>query len=93
MKRIGLILIAVLLMAFPLFSQNVNIPDAAFLDALIEEGVDTNGDKLIDIEEAEARLCNHKEDNQALKQLEQSKEQELELKNRNRIGYKRKIEQ
>ena len=42
MKRIGLILIAILLVAFPLFSQNVNIPDTNFSNALIDEGVDTN---------------------------------------------------
>ena len=54
MKRIGLILIAVLLLAFPLFSQNVSIPDTAFLYALIEEGVDTNGDGEISYSEAES---------------------------------------
>ena len=32
----------------------VNIPDTAFLYALIEEGVDTNGDSLISYDEAEA---------------------------------------
>ena len=31
----------------------VNIPDNAFLNALIEEGVDNNGDGLISFEEAE----------------------------------------
>jgi hypothetical protein len=35
-------------------AQNVNIPDTAFLNALIEEGVDTNEDNLISFEEAEA---------------------------------------
>ncbi|MFH0756016.1 MAG: T9SS type A sorting domain-containing protein [Bacteroidota bacterium] len=53
MKRIALILMAILIVAFPLFSQNVNIPDANFLSALIEEGVDTNGDSLISYAEAE----------------------------------------
>jgi hypothetical protein len=32
----------------------VDIPDNAFLKALIEEGVDTNGDSMISSEEAEA---------------------------------------
>jgi len=54
MKRIGLTLIAIVLLAFPLFSQTVSIPDTAFLYALIDEGVDTNGDSLISFEEAEA---------------------------------------
>ncbi len=44
---------ALLLGAFPLHSQFVTIPDAAFLSALIEEGVDKNGDSLISTEEAE----------------------------------------
>ncbi len=54
MKRIGLILVAILLLAFPLFSQIVTIPDTAFLYALIDEGVDTNGDSSISYTEAEA---------------------------------------
>ena len=54
MKRIGLILMTILLVALPLFSQNVNIPDANFLAALIEKGVDTNNDLLISYTEAEA---------------------------------------
>ncbi len=37
-----------------LIAQNVEIPDTAFLLALIDEGVDTNGDSLISYEEAEA---------------------------------------
>jgi hypothetical protein len=53
MKRIGLILMALVLMTSPLFSQTVSIPDTAFLHALIEKGVDTNGDSLISYEEAE----------------------------------------
>jgi len=44
----------ILLMAFPLFSQTVSIPDTAFLYALIEKGVDSNGDSLISYAEAEA---------------------------------------
>ena len=55
MKRIGLTLMAVFLMTCSLFSQ-INIPDAAFLNALIEKGVDTNGDGQISIEEAEAMI-------------------------------------
>lgn len=35
-------------------AQNVEIPDTAFLYALISDGVDTNGDSLISITEAEA---------------------------------------
>ena len=53
MKRIGLILIAILLLAFPVFSQIVSIPDTIFLFALIEEGVDTNEDSQISFSEAE----------------------------------------
>ncbi|RLD25961.1 MAG: hypothetical protein DRI70_06310 [Bacteroidetes bacterium] len=37
-----------------MFSQTVSIPDAYFLNALIEEGIDTNGDSLISTAEAEA---------------------------------------
>ena len=44
---------ALLLGAFPLHSQFVTIPDAAFLRALIEAGVDINGDSLISHDEAE----------------------------------------
>jgi hypothetical protein len=47
MKRIGLILMACLLAAYPMFSQIVEIQDTAFLNALIDEGVDTNNDSLI----------------------------------------------
>jgi Leucine-rich repeat (LRR) protein len=54
MKRIGLILGVMVLTTFPLFSQYVTIPDSAFLYALIGEGVDTDGDSLISINEAEA---------------------------------------
>jgi len=54
MKRIGLILPAILLVAFQMFSQNVNIPDANFLNALIELGVDKNGDGMNGYAEAEA---------------------------------------
>jgi len=35
-------------------TQPVSIPDTAFLHALIDEGVDTNGDSLISLTEAEA---------------------------------------
>ena len=52
MKRIGLTLMPILIMAFPIFSQNVEIPDTDFLYALIEEGVDINGDSLISYDEA-----------------------------------------
>jgi len=38
-----------------MFSQTVSIPDTAFLYALIDEGVDTNGDSLISYAEAEIK--------------------------------------
>ena len=53
MKRIGSILAIILAMALPVSSQFVEIPDTAFLHALIDEGVDTNGDSLISYAEAE----------------------------------------
>ncbi|MCP4312343.1 MAG: T9SS type A sorting domain-containing protein [Bacteroidetes bacterium] len=53
MKRIGLILMTIILVALPMFSQNVNIPNANFLAALIEKGIDTNEDGLISTTEAE----------------------------------------
>jgi len=53
MKRIGLFLMTILLGALPLYSQIVSIPDAAFLNALIEEGIDSNDDGLISHKEAE----------------------------------------
>ncbi len=59
MKRIGLTLMAILLVAFPMFSQIVSIPDTAFLYALIEEGVDTNEDSLISQLEADAVMGLH----------------------------------
>jgi len=40
MKQTGYLLMALLLEALPLHSQFFTIPDAAFLSALIEEGVD-----------------------------------------------------
>ena len=54
MKRIGLILTAILLMAFPMFSHSVSIPDTAFRYALIDEGVDINGDSQVSFAEAKA---------------------------------------
>ncbi len=42
------------IVTLPLFSQTVSIPDSIFLIALIDEGVDTNGDNLISYTEAEA---------------------------------------
>lgn len=55
MKRIGLTLMALLIVAFPLISQApyVSIPDTAFLHALIDHGIDTDGDGLISRAEAE----------------------------------------
>ena len=46
----------IVLIAFPMFSQTVNIPDTAFLHTLIEEGIDTNEDGLISNAEAEVIL-------------------------------------
>ena len=37
-----------------MFSPSVSIPDTAFLYALIEEGVDINGDSQVSFAEAEA---------------------------------------
>jgi Leucine-rich repeat (LRR) protein len=54
MKKIVLILAASFFLALPSLSQNVTIPDTAFLNALIAEEVDTNGDSLISYAEAEA---------------------------------------
>ncbi|TFH22775.1 MAG: hypothetical protein E4H10_13170, partial [Bacteroidia bacterium] len=54
MKRIAFILVIALFQVLPLLSQNINIPDQCFIDALIRAGVDTNGDELISYEEAEA---------------------------------------
>ena len=54
MKRKGLILMAILFMVIPLFSQNVFIQDPLFKDALINLGVDTNEDGEISRAEAEA---------------------------------------
>jgi Leucine-rich repeat (LRR) protein len=53
MKRIAFTLLAILSMAHSLFSQNINIPDKAFLNALIALGVDTNSDGLVSYAEAE----------------------------------------
>lgn len=57
MQRMILILIVLLLRLFPGYSQNVHIPDAAFLHALIQEGIDSNGDGQICHEEAEIITC------------------------------------
>ena len=59
MKRIGLTLMTILLMALPMFSQNVEIPDTAFFNALIDVGVDTDEDSIISNEEAEWRFQSH----------------------------------
>lgn len=52
MKGILLSLAGVILLALQLFSQQVYIPDSNFLNALIEQGVDSNRDGQIDHEEA-----------------------------------------
>ena len=49
-----ILLMMVLIIVSVSSAQNVNIPDTEFLNALIEEGVDTNEDGLISFEEAEA---------------------------------------
>ncbi len=54
MKRIALTLIAILVVAFPSFSQNIYIQDPLFKTALINQGVDTNEDGEISRAEAEA---------------------------------------
>ena len=54
MKKIVIISSIILLGITPMFSQNVNIPDANFLNALIEQGVDINADAMISYAEAEA---------------------------------------
>ncbi len=53
-KTTGFILIAIFLAAAPLFSQSVNFPDTAFFHAVLDNGVDTNGDSLVSFEEARA---------------------------------------
>ena len=53
MRRIGLILMAILLVVFPVFSQNVYLPDSALLYGLIKSGADTNKDGQISHAEAE----------------------------------------
>lgn len=52
MKRIGIFLVFFLINAFALMSQTVSINDTAFLNALIDLGVDTDSDGLISYTEA-----------------------------------------
>ena len=54
MSRFELLLLVLVFTASPLLSQNVAIPDTAFLYALIDVGVDTDEDSLISVAEAEA---------------------------------------
>jgi Leucine-rich repeat (LRR) protein len=54
MKRIVLATMLATFCTIPLFAQFVDIPDNAFLKALIDEGVDTNNDGLISETEAQA---------------------------------------
>jgi hypothetical protein len=54
MVKILILSILALAIASISSAQFVNIPDTAFLHALIDEGVDTNGDSLISYSEAEA---------------------------------------
>lgn len=53
MKRIGRLLVVLVMAGSPLFSQNVHIPDGSFLKALVDRGVDANGDGAISYAEAE----------------------------------------
>jgi hypothetical protein len=53
MKTFGTLLLLITIIHSLANSQNVEIPDTAFLYALIDEGVDTNGDSLISNAEAE----------------------------------------
>ena len=55
MNKIHLLTLLLFLSIGELFSQNVEIPDADFLQALIDTGVDTNGDGVIQQSEALAR--------------------------------------
>ncbi len=54
MRSLVITLLILTMVSGPSYAQSVAIPDTAFLYALIDEGVDTNGDSLISIEEAEA---------------------------------------
>ena len=54
MKTIAFSLLLITMVVGLSNAQNVEIPDTAFLYALIDEGVDTNGDSLISYAEAEA---------------------------------------
>lgn len=54
MKEFGLFIFFCLFHLLALHSQNINIPDQCFINALIEDGVDSNEDGLISYAEAEA---------------------------------------
>ena len=54
MRNFTLCLVVFTLCSLPLRSQYVTLPDPNLLEALIDEGVDTNGDNFISFEEAEA---------------------------------------
>ncbi len=51
--RLSATILLLLFSSIVLFSQNVDIPDPVFLEALIDEGVDLNGDGVIQVSEAE----------------------------------------
>jgi hypothetical protein len=53
MKTIYLTLLFLCIFLFS-NAQNVNIPDDSFLSALIQNGVDTNHDEVIQVSEAES---------------------------------------
>ena len=54
MTRVILFLIVSFYSTIPMLSQNVSIPDSAFLNALISQGIDTDDDEMISLEEANA---------------------------------------
>ena len=55
-QRLPLVILLVFGVMIFSYGQNVDIPDPNFLRALIDEGVDTDGDGQISFEEAEAIL-------------------------------------
>ena len=54
MRRLVILLLLLITVIGLSNAQNVEIPNTAFLHALIDEGVDTNADSLISNAEAEA---------------------------------------
>jgi hypothetical protein len=50
---LSILLVSSISTIFPLFAQEIHIPDSNFLSALIEQGVDSNNDGVISQDEAE----------------------------------------